>query len=150
MKINRFVALAAIALLVVGAMGAMSLKAFAQSSQTPAAQAETCDQQDDDTAETEGAPDTDDVELQCGDQNEADEESELDDGQDAAPSGTPAITAEAAQKSAEDYLNAGASVSVELDDEDGKLVFSVEFSDGTDVKVDAMTGSVLGIEPAED
>ncbi len=47
MKINRFIALAAIALLVVGAMGAISMKAFAQT----ATQTETCDQQDDDSTE---------------------------------------------------------------------------------------------------
>lgn len=146
MKLNRFIALAAIALLVVGAMGAISMKAFAQS----AAQTETCAQQDDDSAEVQNAPDTDNVDLQCGDQNEGGEEAESADGQDTAPTGTPAITAEAAQKTAESYLNAGTAVKVQLDDEDGKLVYSVEFSNGTDVKVDAMTGSVLGTEPTED
>ncbi len=146
MKINRFIALAAIALLVVGAMGAISMKAFAQS----AAQTETCAQQDEGSAEIQNAPDTDNVELECGDQNEDGEEAESADGQDATPTGTPAITAKAAQKTAESYLNAGTAIKVELDDEDGKLVYSVEFSNGTDVKVDAMTGSVLGTEPTED
>ena len=146
MKLNRFIALAAIALLVVGAMGAISMKAFAQT----AAQTETCAQKDDDSAEVQNAPDTDNVDLQCGDQNEDSEEAESADGQDTAPTGTPAITSEAAQKTAESYLNAGTAVKVELDDEDGKLVYSVEFSNGTDVKVDAMTGSVLGTEPTED
>jgi uncharacterized membrane protein YkoI len=146
MKLNRFIALVAIALLVVGAMGAVSMKVFAQNS----AQTETCDQQDDDSAEIQGAPDTDNVDLQCGDQNEGGEEAESADGQDAAPTGTPAITAQAAQKTAEAYLNAGTATKVELDDEDGKLVYSVEFANGTDVKVDAMTGSVLGTEPTED
>jgi len=148
MKLNRFIALAAIALLVMGAMGAVSMKAFAQT----ATQTETCAQQDDDTAEVQNAPDTDNVELECGDQNEDGEEAESADGhgRDAAPTDTPAITAEAAQKTAESYLNAGTAVKVELDDEDGKLIYSVEFSNGTDVKVDAMTGSVLGTEPTED
>ena len=154
MKLNRFIALAAIALLVVGAMGAISMKAFAQSA-TPPAQSETCAQQDDDAAEVQGAPDTDNVDLQCGDQNAPDsgqeaEEAESADGQEAAPTGTPSITAEAAQKTAESYLNAGTAVKTELDDENGALVYSVEFSNGTDVKVDAMTGSVLGTEPTED
>jgi uncharacterized membrane protein YkoI len=177
MKINRFIALAAIALLVVGAMGALSMKVFAQSNNTHAMQAQSCDQQDDDTAEVQGAPDTDNVDLQCGDQNEADgketvsaadidnveeqvgdqnapdtgsAEVESANGQDAAPTGTPAITAEAAQKTAEAYLNAGTATKVELDDENGQLVYSVEFANGTDVKVDAMTGSVLGAESGED
>lgn len=154
MKINRFIALAAIALLVVGAMGAVSMKAFAQSGNPPAP-TQGCDQQDDDAAEVQNAPDTDNVDQQCGDQNAPDngqeaEGAESADGQDAAPTGTPAITAEAAQKTAESYLNAGAAVKVELDDENGALVYSVEFSNGTDVKVDAMTGSVLGTEPTED
>lgn len=153
MKINRFIALAAIALLVVGAMGAVSLKAFAQSA-TPPAQSQGCDQQDDDATEVQNAPDTDNVEQECGDQTTSDNEQESksaeSDSQDAAPTGTPAITAAAAQKTAEEYLNVGAAVKVELDDENGALVYSVEFSNGTDVKVDAMTGSVLGTEPTED
>jgi uncharacterized membrane protein YkoI len=139
MKLNRFIALAAIALLIVGAMGAVSMKVFAQ----PASQTENCDQQDDDTAEVQDAPDTDNVDLKCGDQNEADDA-------ETAPIGTPAITAEAAQKTAEAYLNAGTATKVELDDENGKLIYSVEFANNTDVKVDAMTGDVLGTEPTED
>lgn len=171
MKLNRFIALATIALLVVGAMGAVSLKAFAQSA-TPPAQTQTCDQQDDDTAQAQNVPDTDNVDLQCGDQNgpdngqevqeaetaegqeaqgvEAAEGVESADGHDPAPTGTPAITAEAAQKAAEAYLNAGTATKVELDDENGALVYSVEFSNGTDVKVDAMTGSILGAETGQD
>jgi uncharacterized membrane protein YkoI len=171
MKINRFIALAAIALLVVGAMGVISLKVFAQSGNPPV-QTETCDQQDDDSAEVQDAPDTDNVDLQCGDQKEADgqetveaadtdkveeqvgDQNEAGDSEaesaDAIPTGTPAITAEAAQKTAEAYLNAGTAVKVELDDENGQLVYSVEFANGTEVKVDAMTGSVLSTEAAED
>lgn len=154
MKLNRFIALAAIALLVVGAMGAISMKAFAQSSNPPA-QTQNCDQQDDDSAEVQNAPDTDNVEQECGDQNAPDgqesaEAAESADGQDAAPTGMPAISAEAAQKTAEAYLNARTATKTELDDENGALVYSVEFSNGMDVKVDAMTGSVLGTEPTED
>ena len=132
-------------------MGAISMKAFAQT----AAQTETCAQQDDDSAEVQNAPDTDNVDLQCGDQNAPDNGQEAEgvesaDGQDAAPTGTPSITAEAAQKTAESYLNAGAAVKVQLDDENGKLVYSVEFSNGTDVKVDAMTGNVIGTDATQD
>jgi uncharacterized membrane protein YkoI len=154
MKINRFLALAAIALLVVGAMGVIGTKAFAQSA-TPPAQSQECAQQDNDSVQAQNAPDTDNVDLQCGDQNGADsgqeaQEAESADGQDAAPTGTPAISAEAAQKSAEAYLNAGSAVKVELDDENGALVYSVQFPNGTDVKVDAMTGTVLGAETGQD
>ncbi len=78
MKINRFVALAAIALLVVGAMGAISLKAFAKGSYTPVTQADACAQDEADGTEVTSAEDTDSVELQCGDQNEADGQESVD------------------------------------------------------------------------
>ena len=153
MKVNRFIALAAIALLVVGAMSAISMKAFAQSSNPPAQT--DCAQQDGDTAEVQNAPDNDNVDLQCGDQNAPDNGQEAEgvesaDGQDAAPTGAPAITAETAQKTAESYLNAGTAIKVQLDDENGSLVYSVEFSNGTDVKVDAMTLPVIGADSTQD
>ena len=66
MKINRFIALAAIALLAIGAMGAISARAFAQGS-TPMAQTSDCSAQDDDATEaTNTGPDTDNIEEQCG------------------------------------------------------------------------------------
>jgi uncharacterized membrane protein YkoI len=144
MRIKRFVALAVIALLVVGAMGAIAARALAQPSY-PTAQGQATAAPDDE--EAVGA-DTDDVEEQVGDQNEADAETG-DNEQDAVPAGTPAITAEQAQAAAEAYLNAGTATQVELDDEDGQLVYSVEFG-GTEVKVDAMTGAVLGVETDQD
>lgn len=109
----------------------------------PVSQSDGCGQDQADDAEGESAEDTDSLELECGDQNEADDT-------ESAPTGTPAISAEAAQKTAETYLNAGTAVKVELEDEGGKLVYSVEFANNTDVEVDAMTGEVLGAEPAED
>jgi len=166
MKFNRFIALAAIALLVVGAMGAISMKVFAQSN----VQTQNCDQQDGNNAEVEDAPDTRNVDQQCGNQNETDgqetvdtadtenandqagdqNEAESTDSQEAIPTGIPAITADAAQKTAEAYLNAGTATKVELDvdDQSNQLIYSVEIG-GVDVKVDAMTGNVLGKEPAE-
>lgn len=154
MKIYRFVAFLTIALLAVGAIGAISMRAHAQMS-TPPVQAQSCAQQDNDAHEIQGATDVDNVDLQCGDQNGPDnqqeaQERESSEGEDPTPTGTPAITAEAAQKAAEAYLNAGTAVRVQLDDENGKLVYSVEFPDGTDVKVDAMSGTVLGAELGED
>jgi uncharacterized membrane protein YkoI len=142
MKRSRFFALAAIALLVVGAIGATGARTFAQTRTTvPAVQATS-------------TPDSDDV--QEGDQTGVDDESgkeevqDAGDARDAAPTGTPAISAEAAWQAAEAHLNAGAATKVELDDENGKLVYSVEFNDGTDVKVDAETGEVLGVEAGQD
>ena len=166
MKINRFVGLAAIALLVVAAMGFVSMRASAQS-HDPVAPAGAY-VEDDDTAEAaETGPDVDDVEEQSGQQNEANDEAEdLDNGQveneaddvseagveggvEDAPSSTPSITAEAAQQAAEAYVHAGRATQVELDDENGTLVYSVEIG-SSDVKVDAMTGAVLGVESGED
>lgn len=151
MKLNRFFAMATIALLVVGAMGVISARSFAQATQPPA-QTQVTEALE---ANSEGS-DTDNLDEQVGDQNapdsqEAGDGAEAADGseQEAAPAGTPAITAEAAQKTAEAYLNAGTATKVELDEENGKLVYSVEFN-GTDVKVDAMTGEVLSTETGQD
>jgi len=175
MKINHFFALALIALLVVGAMGIITMRSFAQTANPPAAQSQDCTaNQADDATEAKGASaDTDTIDLQCGDQNEADageavngpdadniqdgdqngadtgKVGEAGDGQDAVPAGTPAITADTAKATAEAYLNVGAATQVELDDENGQLVYSVEIG-ATDVKVDAMTGAVIGQENGED
>jgi hypothetical protein len=78
MKINRFIALAAIAMLVIGGMGAISLKAFAKGSASPVAQtsikAQDCSQDQADGTEVQSAADTDnvDMQVQCGDQNAPD------------------------------------------------------------------------------
>ena len=185
MKINRFFALAVIALLVVGAMGAISLKVFANNNPAPATQtsvqAQDCPQDQADSAEVQaGGPDTDNIEEQCGDQNAPDgqesandadtdttevqegdqnapdtaeaqggENAESADGQEAAPSGTPAITAERAQAAAL-AAHPGTVIKTELDDENGQLIYSVELDGGVDVKVDAMTGAVLGTESGQD
>ncbi len=161
MKLNRFVAFAAITLLVVAALGTFTLRSHAQNS-SPAdkavhAQDDPCagQDQDDDALEADSGPDTDDVELECGNQDEADDGAKADEAeevggeQDEAPLGTPAITAETAQHAAEAYLNAGTASQVELDDENGQLVYSVEIG-SNDVKVDALTGDVLGVETDED
>ena len=174
MRINRLIALAAIAVLVLGAVGASSYRAFAESARGPAAQSQDCaTNQSDDATEVRGAVDTDTVDLQCGDQNGPDTEeavsatdtddveeqvgdqngldngAEVSEGQETAPTGTPALTAQVAQDTAEGYLNAGTATQVELDDEDGTLIYSVEIG-GSDVKVDAMTGVVLGVETGQD
>ena len=154
MKINRFIALAAIALLVVGAMGAVATHSFAKSANAPVAQSQDCSQDQADGAEVQNAPDTDNVELQCGDQNAPDGQESVGEvegaeGADTAPLGTPAITAEQAQTAAL-AAHPGTVIKTELDNENGQLVYSVEFSGGVDVKIDAMTGSVLGTESGQD
>lgn len=57
------------------------------------------------------------------------------------------ITPEEAQAAAETE-SGGVVVKVELDNENGFLVYSVEMQDGSDVKVDAGNGSILIVEPA--
>jgi uncharacterized membrane protein YkoI len=151
MKLNRFIALAAIALLVVGAMGVIATHSFAKGASAPVAQSQDCSQDQADGAEVQDAPDTDNVELQCGDQNEPDEQESVGEAESAetAPTGTPAITAEQAQTAAL-AVHSGTVLKTELDDENGQLVYSVEFDGGVDVKVDAMTGSVLSTETGQD
>ena len=155
MKLNRFVALAVIAVLVVGVMGILATRSFAQTSDSRPQQAQATEAPD--SQVSANGPDGDKVDEQVGDQTSADTGAEVNDGaqaeggdgQEAAPAGTPAITADAAQKTAEAYLNAGAATQVELDDEDGTLIYSVAIG-GTDVKVDAMTGKVLNTETGQD
>jgi uncharacterized membrane protein YkoI len=154
MKINKFITLAAIAVMAIGAMGFVSSKTYAQSTNPPASQAQVTQAPDNEPAAV--GPDTDQIQEQVGDQTAADttadtgkEASEVagKDGQDAAPTGTPAITADAAVKAAQTHLNSTAAGKATLDDENGKLVYSVDLN-GSDVKVDAMTGTVLGVDQA--
>jgi uncharacterized membrane protein YkoI len=166
MKRNRFISLAVIALLVMASLGMMAVRAFASDTPTTstlplqspavsqATQAPT--EQTAPDVETVKGPDNDTVEVQEGDQSGPDTGTEVSDGTEAtaeaadpAVSGTPAITADAAKASAEAALNAGSASQVSLDDENGKLVYSVQIGN-SDVKVDAMTGSVLGTESGED
>jgi hypothetical protein len=74
MKINRFIALAALALLMVGTMGAVTYRAFAHSNTAPVAQTDICAQDQADGTELSSVPDTDNIELQCGDQSDTDTE----------------------------------------------------------------------------
>ncbi len=179
MKLKRTLALAAVALLLVGATGATAIHSYAQTTQPPA-QTQTVtapdnepivgadnDQVDeqvgdqsaadtaaDQAAEKQGA-DTDQVDEQVGDQNAAETGSEAAgapegaEAQDPAPAGTPAITADQAKAAAEAHLNAGTAVKVQLEDENGKLVYSVTIGT-SDVKVDAMTGAVLAADSDQD
>lgn len=192
MKINRFVALAALALLVVGAMGFASTRSYAQSGQppAPASQAQDCSgQQDDDAMEaTQTGPDTDSVDLQCGEQVEDGQpdgaegaeapEAEAPGAPDTGtqdPSYAGSVTVDQAQtegmseadeaaalqgkagvtdadaESAALAANPGTTVvKTELDNENGVLVYSVELSNGADVKVDAGNGTILFTDTGAD
>lgn len=113
---------------------------------TAAPAAQSCDEQDDDAAEDAAkGPDTDNIEEQSGDQNEADDSAEqhqsgvLDDGKDLLPQA--GITLEQAVAAAQSAA-AGPVGEVDLEHYQGKLVFNVDVGD-KDVKVDASNGAVL-------
>jgi uncharacterized membrane protein YkoI len=108
--------------------------------------------------------DLDNVEDQVGDQNQVDEQQPqytgsitVDESQyqgvseadEAAALQTQAIITSAEAEAAALAANPEASVvKTELDNENGVLVYSVELSNGMDVKVDAGTGTVLHTEQA--
>ena len=167
MPINTILATAAAAILLFGPAGGQMIRQVAQtpgatsqpaiSQQAPGQPAADCANQPDDATEADSAAaDADAEELQCGDQNapdgvEADTEGESAESEqtDAAPNAVPAITADQARTTAEAQLNAGAASKVELDDENGQLVYSVEIG-GADVKVDAMTGAIVTVDNEQD
>ena len=72
---------------------------------------------------------------------------------EAAHAGDAKVTPEQARGIAESHTG-GTAISVELNNEDGYLVYGVliKGADGTvsDVKVDAGTGQVLAVEPDDD
>jgi len=85
MKIKRFIALAALAIVVTVTMSAFAMNAFAQTTEptAPAAVIQGCDSQDDSAAEAaETGPDLDDVEEECGPQDEAEDGTEAADDDD--------------------------------------------------------------------
>jgi len=171
MPINTLLAYAASAVLLFGPAGTNAMRQNAQLpvdathqatvQQTTTQQPAACADDSDDAVETDSsATDGDSKEVQCGDQNapdaadagaEGDNETEAaaSDQNDAAPNAAPAITAAQAQATAEAQLKAGAASKVELDDENGQLVYSVEIG-SSDVKVDAMTGTIISVESGED
>ena len=152
MKHNRIIALVAGALLAVGATAFVAPRAYAQSPSTSSAQLQSnnTEQADDQGDERESVGvDTDREHAQSGDQNESErgwDGREGGDWRDPVPQGKPAITAAAAITAAQAYLKNDTTVrKLVLEDENGKLVYSVWIA-GTDVKIDAMTGSVLGTD----
>lgn|GEM_PF-2509020 len=80
-----------------------------------------------------------DKEIESGNEKE---EVETDDQQDDIPSGNAVISADTAKQIAESFLNTGSATKIVLDDENGKLVYSIEIG-SSEVKVDALTGAVI-------
>ena len=66
--------------------------------------------------------------------------------QDSAPSGTVAITAEEAKAAVLSAYPGATVVEVELERENGILVYEVELDNGLEVLVDANSDAVLGLE----
>jgi uncharacterized membrane protein YkoI len=165
MKINRLVALALIALLVVTAMGVLTVRGLAKVSTPLIQQGQVTQPPDNDNIQeqtgNQNENDTN-VEEQTGNQDETGTGTEVQDGQkttesqgadsdpnQAALQSQAKITAEQAQQSALS-ANPGASVTkTELDNETGALIYSIELSNGSSVEVDAVTGQILKTEPAE-
>jgi uncharacterized membrane protein YkoI len=87
--------------------------------------------------------DMDQVDEQVGEQNEADEEQ---------PLGEATVTPDGAKAAALTQFRGATITDVQLDNENGSLVYSVELTaDGKDydVKIDAATGTVLRTEADE-
>ena len=164
MKINRFLALAAIAMLVVAAMGFVSAQSYAQTVTPPApttVQADQPDQPDQPAAvngsstNTEAATETDSgandqTPSYTGSITVTDTAGLSEANEATALAGQAKITIEQA-KAAALAANPGATVvKAELDNENGALVYSVELSTGADVKVDAGNGAILHTDTGND
>lgn len=125
---------------------------------TPAVQASGHQDEADDASEsaTKGS-DTDAIEEQSGDQNEADSQNQaddaaepqqsgvLDDGKDLLPQA--GITLDQAIAAAQSAAS-GPVGEVDLEHYQGKLVFNVDVGD-KDVKVDAHTGALLSADSTD-
>jgi len=109
-------------------------------------------------------PDLDNVEEQAGDQNEVDEQQpqytgsitvdesqyeDMSEADEAAALQAMATISSAEAEAAALAANPGTTVvKTELDNENGVLVYSIELSNGMDVKVDAGNGKILHTEQA--
>lgn len=101
--------------------------------------------------EAENAADTDNVQDEQenqadadADANETEEAGEVDEAAEAsALQGQATITADEAQAAVEAANPGAKTLAVELDNENGTVVYEVELDSGTDVKVDAATGAIL-------
>jgi uncharacterized membrane protein YkoI len=106
------------------------------------------------TEEPKKGPDTDNIEQQDGPQNSADQpdatEQPDNEAADAAALASKAtVTVEQAKATALAANPGTTAVKAELGDEDGTIVYSVELSNGADVKVDARSGKIVRTDQAE-
>lgn len=152
MKINRWIALVLIAVLVVGAMGFVSYRVSAS---TNLFQTQDCapDTEENEAGETAEAEDADAGECENasedesgnGDANEAQESNGQDRSDETAPSST-GISADQAQAIAEAAHPGASTLNVEFDRELGKEIWEVELDNGLDVQVDATSGDIINTE----
>ena len=149
MKINRWIALALIAVLVVGAMGFVSYRVLASTNlfQTQDCPTDVEEYEKGEIAEAEEADadecgnETED-ESGNGDANEEQESGEQDLSDEIIPT-TSGISSEEAQAIAESAYPGASTLNVEFDREWGREIWEVELDNGLDVQVDANTGEIL-------
>lgn len=153
MKINRWIALALIALLLIGAMGFVSYRVFASANGSRAFQDCSAETQDQENEANEASETEDSGVEECGQSGEAEDgdgnEATEANGQDVSDEIAPAqtgITAEQAQTIVEAANPGAITLNVEFDREGGKELWEVELDNGMDVKVDATTGEFLSTE----
>ncbi len=149
MKIKRYATLGVIALLVIAALGAISIKAFAGSSSAPGAQTQPCEPEDEHGAGAQEAADPGDGEEQCSDPEEQEADGREAGDAAAVPAGVTVIPSDLAETIAI-AAHPGTVSLVELEEEAGLLIYSVEFEDGAEVELDAVTGKLLGNDPEQD
>ena len=135
MKINKFFALALIAVLTMATIGFFTTQASAQSPD-PTAQVTDCE--NDDADETDDVEDLDDVEeeVQCGPQDEQEDEAEeVEDEAEGADVPLTGTTLDKASTAALDYLGGGSVTQTEVGDEEGYYEVEVTLDDGSQVDV---------------
>lgn len=174
MKLNKTLSVAILLFgLLAGGLGAGILVSQrpTEASAAPAGQsAVTCPDDDDVQHEAEGEADNDTEDAACAENdaedaadtdnvqdeqenqaddgaeaNETEEAGEVDEADEASALQDQAtITADEAQAAAEAANPGAKTLAVEMDNENGTVIFEVELDTGTDVKVDAATGAILG------
>jgi hypothetical protein len=157
MKLSRFAALALIAVIAVAAMSFFSMQAMAQTPDPATPIAQNCDDDAEDTTEAaDSGEDLDNVEEECGPQdeagdateNEAEDASGAEAAEDEAEGPDAALTGsvlEQASAAALDYVGEGQVTGTESGDEEGAYEVEVTLDNGqqVDVHLDA-NFNVLG------
>lgn len=155
-----------VAAVLTGAFLLVSLVAIPGCAQVTPTQAAVLSSDASSAEDNASGPDLDNVEEQAGDQNEVDEQEPqytgsiivdesvyegMSEADEAAALQALATISSSEAEAAAIAANPGTTVvKTELDCENGVLVYSVELSNGLDVKVDAGNGEVLYTEQAGD